>query len=369
MPQYEYLTCDLLTNEPLADLELYGTYFERNLAATGQGTGTFRLGTNIFNDELIVNSTIPGRTALYVYRDGVCIWGGIIWQRTYSSVGKTAQINCLTFESIFQAFEIKTDYIVTQVDQIQILKQLIGKMQNQPNCDVGLNTDLLRDLTSGVLRDYTVKSFDYVFYGDVINNLMEAADSFDYTIVVEDPNNTGRPDKIVMAGYPQLIPPGTQALAFDYPGNVDQYWVTDNASDAAATVIALGAGTGSAMIRAIATNKPWLDSGGPNIAHVESRTDVKDQKIISSIAQQKAAQLAPPILVPVVQLKSDRVPQFEDWSSLGGTFSVNITDCRFPNGTKVNSRMIGWQLSPASSEQTEVLKFVIEGGDLADGAV
>ena len=44
---------------------------------------------------------MPGNTALYVVRNGVCVWGGIIWTRSYDVVGRVLQVTASEFTSYF----------------------------------------------------------------------------------------------------------------------------------------------------------------------------------------------------------------------------------------------------------------------------
>ncbi|MFD7410159.1 hypothetical protein [Kitasatospora purpeofusca] len=78
--QYTYLFCDLVTDRVLAELPVIGAEYSTELS----GVGTFR-GTVPLNDETgqlgPMDATIPDRTALYIDRDGVIVWAGIIWRR------------------------------------------------------------------------------------------------------------------------------------------------------------------------------------------------------------------------------------------------------------------------------------------------
>ncbi|ABD94213.1 unknown [Streptomyces phage mu1/6] len=78
--QYTYLFCDLVTDRVLAELPVIGAEYSTEL----NGIGTFR-GTVPLSDEVAqlgpMDATIPRRTALYIDRDGVIVWAGIIWTR------------------------------------------------------------------------------------------------------------------------------------------------------------------------------------------------------------------------------------------------------------------------------------------------
>jgi hypothetical protein len=47
----------------------------------------------------LYDNTLPGRTALYVVRNNECVWGGIIWSRSYDVVGKTLSVQGSEFTS------------------------------------------------------------------------------------------------------------------------------------------------------------------------------------------------------------------------------------------------------------------------------
>jgi membrane protein implicated in regulation of membrane protease activity len=98
--QYRYFTTDLLTNEVLAEIPFRGVSFERSIKAAGNFSGTIPVipetaGMNLYE------STMPGKTGLYIVRDHVCVWGGIIWNRAYNVVERSLSINANEFTSYF----------------------------------------------------------------------------------------------------------------------------------------------------------------------------------------------------------------------------------------------------------------------------
>ena len=98
--QYRYFTTDLLTNEVLAEIPFRGVSFERSIKAAGNFSGTIPVipetaGMNLYE------STMPGKTGLYIVRDQVCVWGGNIWNRAYNVVERSLSINANEFTSYF----------------------------------------------------------------------------------------------------------------------------------------------------------------------------------------------------------------------------------------------------------------------------
>lgn len=97
-PVYRYFTADLLTNEILAEIPLRGVNFECALKAAGKFSGKIPITQETDSMDLY-NSTMPGNTAIYVVRNGVCVWGGIIWSRSYQFSSRDLIISASEFTS------------------------------------------------------------------------------------------------------------------------------------------------------------------------------------------------------------------------------------------------------------------------------
>jgi hypothetical protein len=98
--QYRYFTTDLLTNQILAEIPFKGVSFERSIKAAGSFSGTIPVIPETASMNLY-ESTMPGKTGLYVVRDSVCVWGGIIWNRQYNVVERTLNVSGSEFTSYF----------------------------------------------------------------------------------------------------------------------------------------------------------------------------------------------------------------------------------------------------------------------------
>ena len=78
--RYRYFTTDLLTNDLLAEIPFQGVSWSRALRRAGEFSGSIPVVDETAHLDLY-NTTMPGRTGLYVTRDDKCVWGGIIWAR------------------------------------------------------------------------------------------------------------------------------------------------------------------------------------------------------------------------------------------------------------------------------------------------
>ena len=98
--QYKYFTTDILTNEVLAEIPFRSVSFERSIKAAGTFSGTIPVIAETAHMNLY-ESTMPGKTAVYVVRDDECVWGGIIWNRSYNVVNRELNVSASEFTSYF----------------------------------------------------------------------------------------------------------------------------------------------------------------------------------------------------------------------------------------------------------------------------
>lgn len=98
--EYRYFVADFLTNAVLAELPFKSVSYERALSSAGSFSGNIPVIDDIVAYDLYEN-TIPGKTALYVVRNNECVWGGIIWSRSYSLASREMSVNASEFTSYF----------------------------------------------------------------------------------------------------------------------------------------------------------------------------------------------------------------------------------------------------------------------------
>lgn len=95
---YRYFLCDLMTNSLLVEIPFKSVSYSRSLTEAGTFSGDIAITEDTFNLSVYEN-TLPAKTALYVVRNGICVWGGIVWGRTYSLVDKILSITAAEFTS------------------------------------------------------------------------------------------------------------------------------------------------------------------------------------------------------------------------------------------------------------------------------
>lgn len=70
----------------------------RALKEAGSFSGSIPVIEDTFNLALYEN-TMPAKNAIYVVRNGVCVWGGIIWSRSYDANEKVLEVSGSEFTS------------------------------------------------------------------------------------------------------------------------------------------------------------------------------------------------------------------------------------------------------------------------------
>lgn len=108
-PVYYYYTVDIVTNKVLAQIPFADVAYERKIKEPGGFEGVITVTDQTKNLDLY-NSTMPGKTALYVTRNGKCVWGGIIWGRTYDLEGRNLSVSASEFTSYLQKRNIWKTY-------------------------------------------------------------------------------------------------------------------------------------------------------------------------------------------------------------------------------------------------------------------
>ena len=205
MATYRYLFADLLTNQILAELPLTSVRFSQQINSPGNFSATLQLAGLEVNDLNVSNATIPARTAIYVDRDGTLIWGGILWNREYSSKDQTLTLNANEFESYWNRRRITTDTVFTNTDQLTAVQTIVNNANAATNGNIGITVG---SETSGVLINRTFYGYEYKTVLSAIQDLAKSATGFDFNIQVYYDSN-GNPAKLLRLGYPRYGRPLT----------------------------------------------------------------------------------------------------------------------------------------------------------------
>lgn len=363
MATYRYLIGDLLAGDIYLELPFFGMYFTRRLNKAGSATFSFILGSSDsgYNDAEILENTKPGKSVLYIERNGSLVWGGIVWSRTYESQGNTLNFTAQTFESFFYKQYLEDDFNRTEVDQRQILADLIATLQAKPYANLNIVIPTSFNTSNAITRTVNYYPYQMWSFGKTIENMIEYDEGFDYTIDVSY-DGSGNPIKQLLTDNVLGQSVDTTQAVFDYPGNIKNYYFPDSASMAAVSVLGFGDGEEADMLRSKYVNVDLLAEGYPDLQMTLSGRDITVQETLASQTYAKAIASRIPINIPTIVVNPELEPTFGSWF-LGDYIKVHIEDVRFPNGTDILARIIGFNAKPPSSENQEELTLIIAGDE------
>lgn len=123
--EYRYILAEMLSGELLAELPFVDVSYSRTLDDAGSFSGSFPI-TEAIEKQDIYNVTMPGRTALYVLRNGQCIWGGMVTVRTYNAKERKLQISADEFVSYLDRRVLWKTWSKTYTANVDVTDMVIG---------------------------------------------------------------------------------------------------------------------------------------------------------------------------------------------------------------------------------------------------
>jgi hypothetical protein len=363
--QYRYLFADLRTNAILAELPITGVNFTQQLNTAGTFTGHLLLsGVNAAGLN-VANGTIPGRTAVYVDRNGQLVWGGVLWGREYNSTTQTLTFNAREFLSYFERRRITTTTAYTNTDQLAIAQALVENAQGVTGGNIGLlyNQDSGSSNTSGVLVSRTYYGYEYKTVLAAIQDLATQTNGFDFEISTYY-DGDGNPAKSFNTYYPKngkmYSSTSTTAPVFQFPGNMVEYIYPEDGSIAANTIYALGAGSNEGKLIQTATDSTKIASGWPLLEDQANYSDITDATLLAGLASSQITAVSyPPTTLKVVAPPSQ--------SPTYGTYEVSdevrviINDNRFPSGLDATYRIVALSVTPGENGPERVTLTLTTG--------
>lgn len=359
---YTYLFCDLRTDTLLAELPLAGVQYSFELNGIGRLSGTIP-----YTDETLPldpeTASTPGRTAVYVDRDGVLVWGGIVWTRQNVKGGK--QIQAAEFLSYFQHRYVKktlstdTSLLIDPAyvdaggqrlynDQKYIMWSLIRYAQDQPGGSINVNIDGLTAPAHGITRVATYYGYERPEIYKSIAELAAADDGFDFGIEVgwTSAANNQAPSRFrkARAWFPRRGRTASESgLVFSKGGGYGSILSYDWPEDGTSLVTemsGLGAGTGEAKIIKTAAAQDLIASGWPLLEGVASYDGVVDEAQVQGMTNADLEALSTSQVQPQFEVSADTDPQFGSYSVGDEALFVIEPEPQSPAGREGTLRIV-----------------------------
>lgn len=349
--RYTYLACDLLTGAVLAELPLSDVSFDLMLNGAGSFTGTLPLRDKRVSAVGPTAATEPSRTALYVDRDGVLVWGGIIWTRQYSNSTGMLTIGGNEFWSYFRRRFIP-NYSSPNSDQLAIVQDLCLGAQSDPKGNIGVT---IGHETSGVLRAYSSAAYELKPVGEAVEELSQLDRGFDFAIDVQ--YVAGVPTKTLTLCYPRRgRAAAANNLIFASPGNVIDFDWDEDGTAQSTYVYVQGVGEGDSMIRSIVSAPDMLDAGYPRLDGSIALKDATDQTTANDRARAESAATKVAVTVPQIVVRGNVEPVLGSYI-VGDDIRIAIEpgNPRFPAGLDTVQRITQISVQPQDSNTAETV--------------
>lgn len=183
MAEYRFFVADLLTGEVKDELPFGNVQYSRILNRPGAFSATIPT-THI---KATAANLAPSQTAVYVQRDGVIVWGGILWTRK-AQIGDAGVVTvgaegiwsywCGPSGASNRGRFLKANKTYTNVDQLFVARDLLSWSMARPgSLQMNLGTE-----TSGALVTRQFYGYERRNIGQEIQSQAAEANGYDFSI-------------------------------------------------------------------------------------------------------------------------------------------------------------------------------------------
>ena len=304
MADYRYLYADALTGHVHGELPLESGDYTETLDAPGAFSGTMALRPQRPGkiQTVTLDNLAPGRTKIFVERDGVIQWGGLLWTLDLDVEANALKLGGEGFLSYFRKRLIRDTKTYAAVDQAFIAADLIDYAQALSYGDLGIRTDEVT--ATGRVRDRSYLSYERKKVGEAIEQLAAVDDGFDFRFVSRY-SSAGPIETSFTVGYPAT---GRKTdHVFELGANVELLGLSIDATEMALRVDCSGEGEGDDMLLVSVTDTTLLGAY-PLLETVESFTDVRETSTLDAHARRILKRGSPPIRIPDLSANSETIP-------------------------------------------------------------
>lgn len=380
-PVYTYMVHDLLTNIPLGDLPLTGVSYGKRLNDSGAASGSFHV-ENRRDPRRIVRDpydlTTPCKRCVYIYRDDVPQWGGIIWTRRYDSRTRTVQLGLGDWWTYYDHRKIlpllptnpAVRYTVAEmvarfghpapIDQNAIARGLLALAHQHPGGNLGVVADPVDSL---ITRERTYRGYELGDVGEALRQLAGVQNGPDLLFDVDRQLGAdGRPVRRLRLGDPGLGQQGS-AWVFEYGGNVVDYTWPSDGTRYASRVLAAGEGMVEGTPIAVAESTDGYPTGWPLVETERGYSTVSDPSVLQAHADADLQAARRPVVLPQLEVRGERWPMVGEWN-VGDDARVVIEDDWLPDRVDTLARIVAADMTPPEGDADE--KVVLTMSPLLD---
>lgn len=359
MSAYTYLVADLRSGTILDELPLAGVSFDKKL----NDTGSLRGQLSVHDPEIRLREsrllTEPGRTAIYVDRDGDLLWGGIVWTSRYRAASGTLELGASDLLSYFEhrlvldPTDLTKTVTFTDTEQVEIVRAVVELAQSHPSGDLGVVFTGAQ--SSGVRRTVSYAAGELKPVADLVRDLANAENGVDFAFDVRY-DESENPERFLRIGFPRLGQPGGPHV-WEYGANLIDFGWPSDAANMATRVFGLG---DSELGRpAVRDDLSAYEAGWPLLEGVASQLDTKNAALLDAHVRGELAARRRPVVLPELTVRADLDPVVGSYS-VGDDARIVITDPFFAGEQlDVTVRIVGLEVTPGDDAGQEEVKLTV----------
>lgn len=331
MADYRLLLADFPEGTIIGELPVVDCDFELSLDASGRLGATIPLDVDITSETLAV-----ARTSLFLERDSVILWGGILWRATADVGAGTVALEAEGFHSYFERRFIRADMTATDDDQLDIARAYLSTAQATGDVNVDADT-----VDSGIIRTRVHAGFERKPVAEAFEQLAAVEDGFDWYYTWSRSSGIMTPK--VQFQYPASG--RITDLVFELGKNCTGLTYSEDGTGIVNRVDALGAGEGADRLIATASNAPLIGPY-PLLEDIVNVSDVLDTGTLYEHARRRLMRGAGPVKTIAVSTVADIEPAFgsyivgdrvtvrghEGWLDFNGRFRIVQLQLRLTEG-------------------------------------
>jgi hypothetical protein len=219
-PKYQYLVCDLLTDQLQANLPLTGVTFDTRVSRVGDFKAQWRISNRkqaILAEQISQGS---GRFTLWILRNKRLWWGGILWSAKGSATSRsydTVDLQGATFGSYphhrYIDGDWPADFITDTAQKVQNIWTSMQAVHARSNIHAISSTPA--NLSGAAFGQEFLQS-DLKTYGDMIEAQTDSDPGCDFVIAVYTDANGNRIKEVRTAGTFKTIPTANRLAISGY---------------------------------------------------------------------------------------------------------------------------------------------------------
>ncbi|MEO3851762.1 hypothetical protein ABGB09_29740 [Streptomyces sp. B8F3] len=364
---YRALFTDLRSDQVIDALPISEVAFEDYIGKAGTLNGTLNAPDQLTADR-IRTATVPGRTALWLERDRVIWWAGIIWTTTVRSANRAtpakAEIQAGTFDTYLDHRLLTDDLTATDEDQFTIARRLIDYAQDKTGGNIGIR---LGSGASGVTRTRRYSRYDLPKIRELLDKLAGVNNGFEWRIRCYR-DQAGNRRKDLQLGHPHITTSGSAETVLDYPGAVISYSFPYDATTKATHWRSRGATTGTGTNARPLVSTPYYiigatDAGWPRLDGTSDYTTITTKAALDAHARGDLTAAWTRRAVPELAVNLDAARLTP--SILGATIRLRIADV-WATGFAERYRVIGLRIRAPERGQGETAELLLDDTEPAD---